>query len=333
MCFLRSLWKPFSLLFLWQSSWSQSLNFFSFLRSFLLFGWLGLPQVTSFRPWPFFQTLLPILTLLPLSVDYTSPPCPCICAFCLCDDSFWDASRTAEERFLGRYGAPLIGASKNPIESDANLLAQVFIQCWLNASCSSKHQRNAGSWAPAEEFKENRGSWDASILFKSLVLSFLRACGKTAHAAALPPCQEKKATGQKFLLALSSCSTFILSTLRADGVSHGRVWGARRTCPAASAPSWGDAGIPELGTLLPAAPPASSAKNEIFHQLQKFPARGLRLILAICTQTLTYLIQESVWQPWGPAPSGVTEFVSFDNMGLMNRPPGTGNHFPRIAAK
>lgn len=36
------------------------------------------------------------------------------------------------------------------------------------------------------------------------VSSFLPACGKTTHAAALPPCREKKATGQKLLLELSS---------------------------------------------------------------------------------------------------------------------------------
>lgn len=86
--------------------------------------------------------------------------------------------------------------------------------------------------------------------------------------------------------------------------------------------------------LFPAAPPVSSAKNEIFYQPPKSPARGSILILEICTRTLrSYLIRESARQPWGPAPSGGTEFVSFDNMDLMNRLPGTGNHFPRIAAK
>lgn len=106
---------------------------------------------------------------------------------------------------------------------------------------------------------------------KSLVLSFVRACGKTTHAAALPPCREKKATGEKLLLELSFCSSFIPSTPRANGVRRGCVWGARRTHPAASAPSPGDAGVPQLGTLLcslqPHPPPRP--KNEIFSSTAK----------------------------------------------------------------
>lgn len=130
------------------------------------------------------------------------------------------------------------------------------------------------------------------------LIFFLRACGKTTHAAALPPCQEKKATGQKLLLELSFCSSFVPSTLRANGVSRGRVWGVRRAHPPASAASRGDAGIPALGTWLcslqPHPPP--QPKKRFFVNCKKSPARGVILILAISAQTLSYLFQESVRQ-------------------------------------
>lgn len=115
----------------------------------------------------------------------------------------------------------------------------------------------------------------------------------------------------------------------------GRVWGVRRTHPPASAASRGDAGIPALATWLcslqPHPPP--QPKKRFCINCKKSPARGVILILAISAQTLSYLFQESVRQPWGAAASRVGEFVSFNNMDLMNRLPGTGNHFPRIAAK
>lgn len=90
-------------------------------------------------------------------------------------------------------------------------------------------------------------------------------------------------------------------------------------------------GCPRAGdsALFPAAPPTPSAKNDIFHQLLKSPAPALMLILGVFSWTLSYLIQESAWQPRGPG-----DRVCFLwQYGFNNRASSPGNHFPQIAAK
>lgn len=187
--------------------------------------WLGLLQVTPFRPW---LSSTPIFHLdFAAAYGLCQPPMPlCLGVLSLLTPGcLWNGWGT----FPWETQCILKWDRKNPIESDAVLLVQV----------SSRYWRNPGSWELREGFRETRGSWDVSRLLKALFcLSW--TCGKQTRLQHSLPVRRRK---QQDKICCWNFLPAALPSLPAKG-----SWGEPWPCLGGLIP--GDVGVPELGTLL-----------------------------------------------------------------------------------